>query len=103
MAKKNRATFVALFNWTEQGIRSVKSTIKRADQFKADIQKMGGAVRDVYWTMGRYDGLIIFDAPSEEAATAIMLAGCSLGNVRTETLRAFDVADMKGILSKVRG
>jgi uncharacterized protein with GYD domain len=103
MAKKNMATFVALFAWTEQGIRSVKNTIKRAEKFKADIRKMGGSVREVYWTMGRYDGLIIFDAPNEEAATAIMLAGCAQGNVRTETLRAFDVAEMKGILSKVRG
>ena len=101
MAKKN--TYVSLFGWTDQGIRTVKDTIKRAEKFKADIKKMGGSVKDVYWTMGRYDGVIIFEAPDEEAATAIMVAGCSRGNVRTETLRAFDAGQMKDILRKVRG
>ena len=103
MAKKNMSTYVSLFGWTDQGIRTVKDTIKRAEKFKADIKKMGGSVKDVYWTMGRYDGVIIFEAPDEEAATAIMVAGCSRGNVRTETLRAFDAGQMKDILRKVRG
>ena len=105
MAKKNRKmpTFIALFGWTEQGVRSAKDTIKRAERFTADIKKMGGSVKDVYWTMGRYDGVIIFEAPDEESATALMLAGCARGNVRTETLRAFDSGDMKGILKLARG
>ena len=104
MAKKNRkmATFVALFGWTDQGIRSVKNTLKRADKFESNIRKIGGTVKNVYWTMGRYDGIIIFEVPDEETATALMLAGCSAGNVRTETLRAFSAGDMKGILKMAR-
>jgi uncharacterized protein with GYD domain len=104
MAKKNRSmpTFVSLFGWTDQGIRSVKDTIKRAERFKADIKKLGGSPQEIYWTMGRYDGIIIFEAPDEEAATAIMLGACSRGTVRTETLRAFSVDEMKGILKKAR-
>ena len=104
MAKKNKPmpTFIALFGWTDQGIRSVKDTIKRADHFKASIKKVGGSVKDIYWTMGRYDGVIIFEAPDEETATALMLGGCSLGNARTETLRAFTAEEMGGILKMMR-
>ena len=105
MAKKNRnmPTFIALFGWTAQGVRTAKDTVKRAERFKADIKKMGGSVKEVYWTMGRYDGVIIFEAPDEETATALMLAGCARGNVHTETLRAFDAGDMKDILKMARG
>ncbi len=93
-------TYVALFKWTDQGIRTVKDTTKRAANFHEAVEKAGGKVKDVYWTLGRYDGVIIFDAPDEETATAIMVGGCALGNVRTETLRAFDEQAMKRVLDK---
>jgi uncharacterized protein with GYD domain len=96
------ATYVSLFSWTEQGIRNVKDTAKRAGKFNDAIKKAGGKVRDIYWTMGRYDGVIIYDAPDDETATALMLAGCSQGNVKTETLRAFDEKAMKKILGRMR-
>jgi uncharacterized protein with GYD domain len=96
------ATYVSLFSWTEQGIRNVKDTVKRAGKFSDAIKKAGGKVRDFYWTMGRHDGVIIYDAPDDEAATALMLAGCSQGNVKTETLRAFDEKAMKKILGRMR-
>jgi len=96
------ATYVSLFSWTEQGIRSVKDTVKRAGKFNDAIRKAGGKVRDIYWTMGRHDGVIIYDAPDDETATGLMLAGCAQGNVRTETLRAFDEKTMKKILGSLR-
>lgn len=95
-------TYIALFSWTEQGIRNVKDTTKRAAKFSDAVKKAGGKVKDVYWTMGRYDGVIIFEAPDDETATAIMVGGCAQGNVRTETLRAFDERAMKKVLAKVR-
>ena len=95
-------TFVCLFNWTDQGIKNVRDTTKRSERFKAAIKKAGGSVKDIYWTLGRYDGLIVFEAPDEASATAIMLSGGALGSVRTETLRAFDVAEMDKILEKMR-
>ncbi len=93
--------YVALFSWTEQGIRNVKETAKRAEKFRAAIKKGGGSVKDIYWTLGQYDGLIIFEAPDDATATAIMLSGCSLGNIRSETLRAFNEDEMQGILAKM--
>jgi uncharacterized protein with GYD domain len=96
------ATFITLFGWTDQGVRSVKDTIKRAEKFHASIKKLGGTVKDVYWTMGRYDGVIVFEAPDSAHATAVMLGGAAQGNVRTETFRAFDAGEMKDILKIMR-
>ena len=62
-------------------------------------KKAGGTTKGIYWTLGRYDGLIVFEAPDEASATAIMLSGGTLGSVRTETLRAFDtrlIATLQG-------
>jgi uncharacterized protein with GYD domain len=94
-------TFISLFGWTDQGIKNVKDTTKRADAFKAAVKKAGGNVREVYWTMGRYDGVIIFDAPDAETATAVLMSAGSLGNVRSETLRAFSEQEVQKILAKV--
>ena len=95
-------TFISLFGWTEQGIRTVKETAKRAEKFKSSIQKAGGSVKNFYWTMGRYDGVIVFEAPDDATAAAVMMSGCSLGNVRTETLRAFTEDEIKGVIAKVQ-
>lgn len=94
-------TFVTLFGWTDQGIRNVKDTAKRAAQFKTAVKQAGGTVKDVYWTMGRYDGVIIFEAPDEETATALLMSAGSLGNVRSETLRAFTEDELQKIMGKV--
>ncbi len=94
-------TFISLFGWTDQGIRKVKDTAKRAEKFKASIQKAGGSVKNFYWTMGRYDGVIVFEAPDDATAAAVMMSGCSLGNVRTETLRAFTEKEIKGVIAKI--
>lgn len=94
------ATYITLFSWTDQGIRRVQDTAERAAAFRASIKKAGGKVKDIYWTMGRHDGVIVFEAPDDETATALMIAGAAQGNVRTETLRAFNERTMKKILSK---
>lgn len=62
---------------------------------------MGIKVSDIFWTLGRFDGLIIFDAPDEETATAAMLHLGSLGNVQTQTSRAYRAAEMKEMLETV--
>ena len=96
------ATFIALFGWTEQGIHNVKDTAERAAKFKKSIQAAGGAVKNIYWTMGRYDGVIVFEAPDDATAAAVMMGGCAQGNVRTETLRAFDENEIMGVLGKIK-
>jgi len=95
------ATFVVLANFSDQGIRNIKDSPKRSDAFKEQAQRVGGTVKEVYWTMGRYDIVAIVEAPDDKAITTLGLTVGKLGNVRTETLRAFNKAEMEGILGNV--
>ena len=90
--------YVILGNYSDQGIRNIKDTTKRADAFRNFAKKMGVAVKEIYWTMGRYDIVTIIDAPDDPTATRLLLAAGALGNVRTETLRAYTQNEIDGIL-----
>jgi len=90
--------YISLLNFTDQGIRNVKQTTQRAEAFRATAEKLGVKVREIYWTLGRYDAVGIIEAPDDEAVTRLMLSLGSLGNVRTETLRAFSAQEMERIL-----
>ena len=95
------ATFIALGNFTDQGIRSIKDSTKRADAVRELAKKYGATLKEVYWTLGRYDVVTVIEAPNDEAATAFALGVGSAGNVRTESLRAFSKEEMNGILGKL--
>lgn len=97
------ATFVSTIRFSEQGIKNVKDTCKRAEAFKGAAKKMGVKVREIFWTLGPFDGLMILDAPDDETATALMLQLGSLGNVHTQTARAYNAAEMQAILAKLTG
>lgn len=97
------ATFITTLHFTEQGAKAIRDTCERAAAFNATAQKMGIKVTGQYWTLGTFDGVIVFDAPDEAAATAAMLHLSSLGNLRTHTARALDAAEIKktlGLLPK---
>ena len=95
------ATYIVLANFTEHGIRSVKDTSRRADAFRALAKTFGITVKDIYWTLGRYDIITTIEAPDEVSVTALGLSLGKSGNIRTETLCAFSQADMGAILEKV--
>lgn len=95
------ATYIVLGNFTDQGIRNIKETAKRAEAFKALAKKAGVTVKDIYWTLGRYDLVTILEAADDELITALGLSAGSLGNIRTQTLRAFSAEEMGGILAKM--
>jgi uncharacterized protein with GYD domain len=82
-------TYILLVNFTEQGVRKAEDSPKRAETFKELAKKAGVNVKDVYWTLGRYDAVTIFEAPDIMTATAAALSLSKLGNVRTQTLPAF--------------
>lgn len=94
------ATFVTLINWTDQGIRNYKDSLKRAQAFSDMVGGMGGTVKDIYWTIGPYDIVALIDAPDDETATAAALQVGSLGNVRTTTLRGFSQSEFEAIIKK---
>jgi uncharacterized protein with GYD domain len=95
------ATYIMLTSFTDQGIRTVKDTVKRADGVKALAKKHGATVKDLFWTLGTYDVVAIFEAPDEATMTALGLAIGSGGNVRTQTMRAFTKDEMKEVLAKL--
>ena len=95
------ATYIVLASFTDQGIRNIKDTTKRADALKEAAKSLGATVKDVYWTLGQYDVATIVDAPDDAIVTALGLTLGKSGNVRTQTLRAFSRADMDAILGKV--
>lgn len=95
------ATYLVLLNFTEQGIGAIKDTIKRTEAFRKMAKKAGVTVRDFYWTLGQYDGAFVADAPNDESMTAAALSVASLGNVRTQVLRAFDAGEIKPILGRM--
>ena len=95
------ATYVILSNWTEQGIKNVKDTIDRAQHFRANCEQHGVRVISFYWTQGRYDNIVVAEAPDEQTMVASILAASRMGSVRTETLRAFSEGEMFSILQKV--
>jgi uncharacterized protein with GYD domain len=94
-------TYVSLINWTDEGIRTVRETLDRADKFEELAQKHGASLEQVYWTVGPYDIVAIIEAPDDESATAVLLEGSTLGNIRTTTLRAYDRDQMSGIIQRL--
>lgn len=95
------ATYVSLVNWTDQGVRNAKDTVQRAAAFRGDLERRGATLVGLYWTQGRYDIVTIVEAPDDQTVMAALLAIAGLGNVRTETLRAYNETEMASILQKV--
>src|SRR6516162_10161236 len=97
------ATFITTVQFTEQGIKAVRDTCDRAAAFKAAARKMGVKVAGQYWTLGAFDGVLVLEAPDEATATAALLHLGALGNLRTQTARAFDAAEMRKVLGLLPG
>ena len=92
------ATFITTLHFTEQGVKAVRDTCERAATFRAEAEKLGAKVTGQYWTLGAFDGVIVLEAADEATATAALLHLGALGNLRTQTARAFDAAEMQKIL-----
>jgi len=95
------AHYVLLGNFTDQGIRAVKDTAKRARAFREAAGAMNVRLKEVYWTLGHYDIVITMEAPNDEIVESLMMKVGSLGNMKTQTLRAFGESEIEAILSKV--
>ncbi len=93
--------YFSLVNWTDHGIRHVKEAAGRLDAGKKAVEKAGGKMLAWYLTMGRYDALIMYDFPSDEAAASFLLSLGSLGNIRTETLKVFTEDQFRDMVAKL--
>ena len=94
-------TYVALTNWTDQGVKNAKGAVDRSEQGRAAIEQAGGRVVGLWWTQGTYDAVLIVDWPDDESASAFALSYAATGNVRTQTMRAYTNEEMQRVLSKL--
>ena len=93
------ATYVALFNWTDEGIKNFRESPRRSEEFASLVKRVGGTVREELWTVGQYDVVCVIDFPDEETGVAALLQVSSAGHVRSTTLRAFRAEEMAGIIA----
>jgi uncharacterized protein with GYD domain len=93
-------TYVALVDWTEQGVQGFKDSVDRYEAAQSQMRSMGVEFTSIYWTLGSHDMVSIVEAPDDQTLAAAMLRVAGLGNIRTTTLRAFSADEMRGVISK---
>jgi len=94
-------TFIFLGNFTDQGMKNMKDSVKRAEASRELGKKFGVTMKDIRWTMGAYDIVATFEAPDGPTMSAYGLTIAMAGNIRGQTLRAYEKSEMEGILKKL--
>jgi uncharacterized protein with GYD domain len=95
------STYISLINLTQKGIENIKESPNRLDQAKAEFKAMGAELKQFYLVTGRYDMVVISEAPDDEAVSKVALAIGSAGSIRTETLRAFTEEEYQKIIAEL--
>ncbi len=95
------AKYISLVKYTAKGVEKIKESPNRLDAFKQLCESMGVTVEGFYLTMGRYDIILIVDAPNPETVAKVILATASRGAVSTETLPAFPEEEYRKIISEL--
>ncbi len=95
-------TYIGLYNYTEQGIKNVKESPARLDAAKTLATDLGGELKAFYLTIGVYDLVAIVEVPDDEAAAKFALTLSAGGNVRGQTLKAFEETDYRRIISELK-
>ena len=92
-------TYLMLFRFTQEGIRDIKRSPARVEAARQAFRNLGAEVKGFYGLMGRWDTVFIVEAPDDETIARAALSLGSLGNVSTETLRAFTEDEFKKIVA----
>jgi uncharacterized protein with GYD domain len=92
------ARYISLLTWTDQGVKNLKETLNRASKARESFSSKGAKIIDVYWTLGQFDLVVVFEAPDDETATQLLMALSMQGNVRSSTMRAFNDKEMEGVM-----
>jgi uncharacterized protein with GYD domain len=95
------ATYIILTNWTQKGIENVKDSPARLEAVKKAFKAAGGEMKAFYLVQGRYDMVVISEAPNDEVAAKVALIVGGSGAVRTETLRAFTEEEYRKIIASL--
>ena len=97
------ATYVVLITKTQKGESNIKDSTARAAAFHEEAQRFGAEVKEIYWTLGQYDGIVLLEAPDDETAAALLHRLSSKGSVRTQAMRGFSAEEMQTILQRAEG
>jgi uncharacterized protein with GYD domain len=92
------ATYLSLINLTQQGVAEIKRSPSRLDQVKRSFEAAGAKLKAFYLAMGRYDMVLVAEAPDDETVAKLILSVASVGSVRTETFRIFDEDEYRNII-----
>ena len=92
-------TYISLIRFTQKGMETIKDGPKRVDAAKQQFRAAGGELKAFYLVTGQYDAVAISELPNDEAAARLALGTGSMGNVRTETLRAFSEDEYRKIIA----
>ena len=95
------AFYIVLCNYTDQGIKAVKDSPKRADAARDLAKKLGCTMKELYLTMGNYDLVTMVEAPDDETMARFGLTLASAGNIRTTTLRALSEESYRKIIGSI--
>src|SRR5438132_14282161 len=93
-------TYISLVQFTDKGIQAAKETTQRVAAWAARVESMDVSIKQMYWTLGQYDQVCVFEAPDDETAASVLLAADLLGNIRTQTMRAFTTSEMEKSLAR---
>lgn len=93
--------YIILWNFTDQGLKNIKDSPKRAEAFKNVIEKVGGKLISTYYTFGKYDGISIVEASGDAILMSSLLSVGSQGNARTLTLKAFTYDEATKLIEKL--
>ena len=94
-------TYVILANWTDQGIRAISDSPKRIEAAKRLLSEMGGQIKTILITMGAYDLVVIYEAPDDAVSARFTLMLGRLGNVRTNSMKAFPEEALRHIVESI--
>ena len=95
------AHYVFLGNFTDQGVRGIRDTTTRAKALRKLAAGLGVTIQDIYWTLGQYDVVLTMEAPQGDAVATLAMKVASFGNLRLQTLRAFNESEVGGLIAKL--
>ncbi|MCM2369485.1 GYD domain-containing protein [Aporhodopirellula aestuarii] len=93
--------YLTLIQFTDQGARNVDKSVQRASDFGKSVSDAGGKLISQVWTVGKYDGCVVFETPDESTSSALLVKLAKDGNVRTQTMRCYDNQEFADILKVI--
>lgn len=95
-------TYIVLSKYTDQGAKAIEGTVDRVRAAREEYRQHGLTMTTIYWTQGEYDMVAVMEAPSEQAMMTALFRLAALGNIRTQTLRAFSESEVEAAIKQMR-